>query len=104
MGEDAVVQRAQLPFVKEGSLDLNLIDGRQRILIGYHAGCPDGAVAAYMLSATLRKLHPCAAVTAVPIGHSMHKFASAIEPGMLVSRWTPRRLRRTWKLSTGPMP
>ena len=84
MDEDVAERMAPPPFVKEDGLDLNLINGRQRILIGYHGGCPDGAVAAYMLSATLRKLHPCAAVTAVPIGHSMHKFASAIEPGMLV--------------------
>ena len=83
--ESVVEQRARpLPFVKGDGLDLNLIDDRQRILIGYHGGCPDGAAAAYMLSATLRKLHPSTRITIVPIGHRMQKFASAIEPGMLV--------------------
>ena len=70
--------------IANGCLDLGLIDAGQKILIGYHGGCPDGAVSAYMLSTALRRLDPSLSVANVPIGHQMHKFSAAIEPGMVV--------------------
>ena len=75
---------AEPPAWANGSLDLSLVDGHPRILIGYHGGCPDGAFAAYMLSATLRRRDPSTSIASVPIGHQMCKFSSAIAPGMVV--------------------
>lgn len=66
------------------AFDILSIDSSVPIIIGYHAGCPDGCGAAYIVSTVLRERFPGAAVECVPIGHAASKFASVVKPRAVV--------------------